>query len=797
MPISFLKNWSIDISKVQQYAAFRGKFQLQLDYQMLNMLWAFEHPEFTVERKQALEPIIHAINKNTNILEVKHTPRYGIGRFYADNAMSPICLSRHIKHTLFTYLDWIDIDMVKGHATMLYEIARINNINLPAFKRYIENFNDIVETLIGYYSTENPITKDDVKTCFNVMIYGGSVNTWMNNLEERGIILSTRSIHVHIADFKRDCEKVITLVYLNNSKITDLIKGAETDEYKLKNRTMSYFCQTIENDILHHVYKVLLSKKVIQPKAFALEYDGLCFKSPDETIDMDVLLDEVNEHIHLKTGLKIYMKWKPYDDVHVHHEVITQRNNIVPIATLVNEVPLSIDCVQDTLETCETYAQFKNVFERNHFKCRMTSSYYKEDRTCSRDESIELISYTEHAIKIAYRDYNYIETTTKGKEKIKYFIDEWFDDTTIRVYESMRCLPPPLKCPSNVYNTWVPFAVTLCSALEKDEHGKCIIPEEDKDEIEKRYQYICKHIYTMCGKDEVSYDYFMAWLGYMLAYPSEKSIMPNIIGAPGCGKSEMINFIISLFGEARCLVTSKPQDDVWGQFNSMIANKYFVVLEELSSKQTIEYEGVIKDLITGGRININTKGTKQYSIDSFLKFIALSNTITCKTTVGDRRNFMIKSSSEHIGDTTYFNTLRLYQADQRIQMLFYERLLEIPNLYNFRNCPIPLTAYQKTLQNANREDYDLFIEEWVNTNEDDAELLVISSKTLFQDYLFWKRSNGMTERGEKSHHFIRNISLHFEGMIFTTAHDKMLHTRNGNMVRIYMHDIKKRLEGLK
>ena len=124
MPISFLKGWTIDVSKIPQYSAFRGTFSLKLDYTLLRNIMTSNHPDFTDDRKKLLLPVLNKINKQTSILEVVHNPRFGLGRFYPDDSISPICISRHIKHTLFAFLNWIDLDMIKGHPSMLYCIAQ-------------------------------------------------------------------------------------------------------------------------------------------------------------------------------------------------------------------------------------------------------------------------------------------------------------------------------------------------------------------------------------------------------------------------------------------------------------------------------------------------------------------------------------------------------------------------------------------------------------------------------------------------------------------------------------------------
>ena len=131
--IKFLKSWTIDTDNLPQYTAFKGTFDVKLDYPLLKLIYDSDEPIYTEDRKQLLLPILNKINKITSILKVNHSTRFGLGRFYADESISPICVSRHIKHTLFQFIDWIDLDMVKGHPTMLYCIAKNNNISFPTF----------------------------------------------------------------------------------------------------------------------------------------------------------------------------------------------------------------------------------------------------------------------------------------------------------------------------------------------------------------------------------------------------------------------------------------------------------------------------------------------------------------------------------------------------------------------------------------------------------------------------------------------------------------------------------------
>ena len=255
MPISFLKNWTINLTKLPTYAIFRGKFELDLDYQLLlSMGQSTTHPMLNDDRKQLLLPIINAINKQTNILTVEHNNRFKMGRFYPDKSISPIVISRYMKHTLFEYLGWIDLDMVKGHPTILVNVARLANLDLKCIKRYIEDCDGLTREIQQYYSPQGDnepiISPDRIKNIFNRIIYGGGMTSWFADVEtEDGIELRTNEIHPFIKEFTNECHQVMDLIYTNNPEMVKLLKKAtDHNEFKTKSRIMSYFLGTVENE---------------------------------------------------------------------------------------------------------------------------------------------------------------------------------------------------------------------------------------------------------------------------------------------------------------------------------------------------------------------------------------------------------------------------------------------------------------------------------------------------------------------------------------------------------------------
>jgi hypothetical protein len=90
----------------------------------------------------------------------------------------------------------------------------------------------------------------------------------------------------------------------------------------------------------------------------------------------------------------------------------------------------------------------KTEFELNHCKIINKSIYIKQ----TEDENIFLSK------KDLINAYEHITCTVPDCDKVKLFINTWTTgNDKIRCYESFGIFPPPLVCPDNVYNLWMPF----------------------------------------------------------------------------------------------------------------------------------------------------------------------------------------------------------------------------------------------------------------------------------------------------------------------------------------------------
>lgn len=398
--MKFLTNWTIDLGKLlkEKYTAFNGDFTTQLDYEVLKMMYDSEY--VTEDQRADLKPVLEKIDKKTGKLKCKHVQAFGIGRYYAEHKISPICVSRIIKHTLFTYLDWIDIDMVKGHPTIIKQIALKNGYATPEIDKYLANPDATFKTLLKHYATDDKLTEDDVKDIFNLAIYGGGHSTWLRKMacdDKQGRLLKNKAHKIKVVNqqehsivkaFITEVRAIANLVYKSNQELEGRVASScsydcsccfDLTEYKKQGRVMSYWCGAIENHIVHLTAKLLIKEKWIIPKEFGPELDGLCFKNPNADADAkEQMIKKINGMILDKTGLAVTMKFKEYKEEKICRPILEARMKLENEPSAVSEseadeidyanvvendkdaVETIYNAVKDTLKYCRGTMYFKS-----------------------------------------------------------------------------------------------------------------------------------------------------------------------------------------------------------------------------------------------------------------------------------------------------------------------------------------------------------------------------------------------------------------------------------------------------
>jgi hypothetical protein len=148
---------------------------------------------------------------------------------------------------------------------------------------------------------------------------------------------------------------------------------------------------------------------------------------------------------------------------------------------------------------------------------------------------------------------------------------------------------------------------------------------------------------------------------------------------PNTSKSIICQFILDeVLGSQMVYKISDP-DQVAGKFNSAIAGKLLLYLEEMPRKNNLEWTAIadkFKALIDPGRIDINEKGKPSYNTDNTASIIVNTNRNAVRIDTNDRRWVFLDISDERVEDHEYFDDLGEYIEEPEVGEAFFAYMCE-------------------------------------------------------------------------------------------------------------------------
>jgi hypothetical protein len=322
----------------------------------------------------------------------------------------------------------------------------------------------------------------------------------------------------------------------------------------------------------------------------------------------------------------------------------------------------------------------------------------------------------------------------KGKKYCE-FIGKWWYDPEMRVYSRADLFSPTQDCPLNIYNLWKPY------------------PYQDKtvdmsNALQEEVEFILHHIKILSNHNEEVYQYTLNWIAQFLQYPHVKTTMIALTSMEGAGKDSFLHLIKKMLGKGQVVETTKPEE-VFGRFNSILANCRLVILNEMNASDTNKYDKDMKSLVTEDTITIEGKGKALYKMTSFHRIMLFTNKtdFPIQTSKSDRRKLIARCSDEKIGDDVYFD--RLYSLMENEDVLtalflfFINRDVEEFNRQRGRK--IPKSDYQLNIA----DNYSDPIEDWLQYlveiyyEEQNRESLEWSSVELLGSFREFSNLNGI------------------------------------------------------
>ena len=588
--------------------------------------------------------------------------------------------------------------------------------------RYLKQYVENRESILEQTQVHYNCSRDDAKRLYIILAYYGAINTWKKTDKEP---------FDFILDYQNELKVIGSKIIEANPQLMAIVKKEQK-----KNATgsaVSIFLQEKERKILECIYEYLVSKKIVVNNDCVLCFDGIMIQKNKY---YSSLLEELSNVVLDTLGFKLKFTEKELTE---HY----------------------LDDLSDEIDK-DSFDYKKLEFEKNHCKIINKSVYIKQ----TDDDNIFL---SKKMLKEAY------EHITCGENSFgipKLFINQWTTaNDSIRNYDNFDLYPYPLVCPDRVYNLWTPFEAEKIETYTPN--------------VEALNMFL-NHIKILCNNEQVVADYFIKWVGQMIQYPAVKTICPTMISNEGAGKGTLNKLIQKMLGSKKCMETTNPSRDVWGQYNHSMTSVFFVNINELSKKDTLEAEGKIKALITDGNLWVNPKGVNQFEINSYHRFFITTNKLEpIATSSGDRRNLIIRSSDELCPKTKknieYFNKLREYLEDKNVIATCYHYFKSIPNLDKFNDIPIPKTEYQENLKQLELSPPEQFIRELV-INES-RETIEIKSKDIYNKFSAWCGENNVDYDITPLKLSVRLSNLNIKGI-------EKKHTREGNATLLNIKKVK-------
>lgn len=264
---------------------------------------------------------------------------------------------------------------------------------------------------------------------------------------------------------------------------------------------------------------------------------------------------------------------------------------------------------------------------------------------------------------------------------------EWLKWPQRRIHQSIVYEPGKDEICDNNINSWTGWGVT-------PKKGSIKIWHEFMD-------------YFFAGDPEFR-QWFEQWLAYPLQHPGHKLYTCVLLYGltQGTGKSFIGSIIGRIYGDNYSEVT---QEDIHSDFNHWVANKQFIMGEEITGSDRRRDADRIKTMITRNKLIVNLKYTPTYEIKDCVNYLFTSNHPDAfLLEASDRRVAVHEAPVKQWGIDKYFELDTFKNSDDGIGALFHYFLNEV-DISDFNPLGEAPSSFAKTsMQELSIGDLDTF-----------------------------------------------------------------------------------------
>ena len=678
----------------------------------------WKHPDVSDEDRCRIKNYCDRAIENEGRVSVDYSTKYECARYYVTDATihSACPMPGVVRATLFGETEF-DVDIVNCHFVILLDILEKHypgGALYPLLLQYVENRDEILESL-------NIEDKGIAKQLFVVILYGGSIRAWEKEFE---LTSNDYTLPPFVKEFETEI-KMLTTIILNNPAFKSVSQSfwqykrdkakEEYDRKHMKNGKLPKKAPPFSFDIhagkklsavLQDHERIILEEAMKFAKDQGVTVTSYCYDG-FQALKQDFpssFIEDLNSHIQsTELGCRIEFIIKPF------------------------KTPLDLKDIKESLrfdmrefEMIDEYNAKKSYFEKFHFKCYMPPCYVKT----SINEAPQLITLSNF-----HKLYSHLSIPPSEKmiQRRLPFVSEWERDPSMRVYDKLDILPPPLTCPDYVFNGWLDFPIKEVE----------LQPTADTSRIYKHFDYVSNN-------DPLVKEYLLNWFAQMVQFPAHKSRVAILLqGEEGSGKSVISEKLMELIiGADKMIITCKVEQ-ILGRFSDN-RGKLLTVLNEASGKDTFQLNELLKDYITAETIQVEKKGIDQVTSKAFDRLIVTTNNLNAiKVIPGNRRWLPIAVDNSIRNNKPYFIALYKDLEDPVVMRKFYEDLmtrdLSLWDAINDR----PSTDLGNDMMEMNADPLDLF-EDYLRLNSLIDEPQTGSELyTLFKEW--WRLDGRMSE----------------------------------------------------
>jgi hypothetical protein len=676
--------------------------QLTEKYNLRKVCYSIENLE-TIMSKTSNKKIddvrrilLKILQKNGEIdVEYHYSNGANFGRQYSKMAFQGF--DKNTRNFLLSGEGISDIDMVSAAPSILKYLAEQYEITkIPCLTAYVDDKYKVMEKYNITKQEVNYLLFEDTRKEFS--------KRWLNDFQDEIFRISDKILnHKDFADIRKYVTKK---------------KGVEKEASLLSNIIFKY-----ENKFLMETKK-FLEEDMIKP--FALQFDG---------IQVYDLTDEWKQH------------WNDFN-------TSIQQRICNPYFKLALK-PFKTDIVMPD--------EYKYSIEKRNELLRKYSRDYETVKTMwedSNEENATLVvslssyfvklngvwkNYTEKGLKTSFRHKKYEEVKKDKDGNIeivdKCFIDKWIDDENIQKKTNIVNYYDNSLVNETDLNIYIPIAVNTW-----------VLPNYKYDE--KAVNIYRHHLLSLCNFEEKTAQFLEKWIAHIFQMPDIKTgVCVVITGYEGNGKDTAIDFLSIILGPMKRYITSQPEKDVWGHFNSMMANCCLVQLSEIDRMNTNTHMGKIKDFITNPVITIEDKGQKPYITQSNHNVICTTNNeLPFNIGYKQRRIAIINASNKYIDNKEYFAQLHGLMDDKNALKSIYEyfmNLKDVPKKFSLED--INVSQYQEEMKENCVEDIIEFMQ--CRCIEKKTEIENVALTSLLRDFINWRITNKLPNKEWNSKSF--------------------------------------------